>query len=94
MEIVRGQRKHKTIGAILTHKIKVHDSSRAASKMLDRLDQRFELNVARACFFASWRVFAGKGSAPLSLRRNIGILGLLHKEVLGKCHPSFERLLS
>ena len=31
--------------------------------------------------------------APPSLRRNIGILGLLHKRVLGKCHKSFERLL-
>ena len=31
--------------------------------------------------------------APPSLRRNIGILGLLHKRVLGKCHPSFASLL-
>ena len=31
--------------------------------------------------------------APPSLRRNIGILGLLHKRVLGQCHPSFDRLL-
>jgi hypothetical protein len=30
--------------------------------------------------------------APPSLRRNVGILGLLHKRVLGKCHPMFERL--
>ena len=31
--------------------------------------------------------------APPSLRRNIGILGLLHTRVLGKCYPSFDRLL-
>ena len=31
--------------------------------------------------------------APPSLRRNIGILGLLHKRVIGKCHPTFERFL-
>ena len=31
--------------------------------------------------------------APPRLRRNVGILGLLHKRVLGKCHPTFERLL-
>ena len=30
---------------------------------------------------------------PPKLRRNIGVLGLLHKRVLGKCHPSFETLL-
>ena len=27
------------------------------------------------------------------LRRNIAILGLLHKRVIGKCHPAFEQLL-
>ena len=31
--------------------------------------------------------------APTILRRNIGVLGLLHKRVLGLCHPSFEKLL-
>jgi hypothetical protein len=30
--------------------------------------------------------------APPSLRRNVGVLGLLHKRVIGKCHPTFERL--
>ena len=28
--------------------------------------------------------------APPNLRRNIGILGLLHKRMIGKCHPPFE----
>ena len=31
--------------------------------------------------------------APPSLRRNIGILGLLHKRVLGEAHPIFQKLL-
>ena len=31
--------------------------------------------------------------APPTLRRNIGILGLLHKRVLGKSHPVFEKIL-
>ena len=31
--------------------------------------------------------------APTALRRNIAILGLLHKRVLGQAHPTFERLL-
>ena len=31
--------------------------------------------------------------APLGLRRAIGILGFLHKRVLGQCHPSLMHLL-
>ena len=31
--------------------------------------------------------------APPQIRRNIGILGLLHKRVLGKCHSSYDTLL-
>jgi len=31
--------------------------------------------------------------APPSLRRNIGVLGLLHKRVLGLSHPIFQKLL-
>ena len=31
--------------------------------------------------------------APPSLRRNIAILDMLHKKVLGECHPSFDTLL-
>ena len=30
---------------------------------------------------------------PPSLRRNIAVLGLLQKRVLGQCHASFEKLL-
>ena len=31
--------------------------------------------------------------APPALRRNIAALGMIHKKVLGKCHPSFDSLL-
>jgi hypothetical protein len=31
--------------------------------------------------------------APTGLRRDIAILGLLHKRVLGQSHPTFEKLL-
>ena len=31
--------------------------------------------------------------APPSVRRDIGILGLLHKRILGKSHPVFQKLL-
>ena len=30
---------------------------------------------------------------PPDLRRNIGILGMIHKRVLGRCHPVFQKLL-
>ena len=39
------------------------------------------------------RAFIDHHFAPPSLRRNIAVLGLLHKRVLGKCHPSFAELL-
>ena len=31
--------------------------------------------------------------APPTLRRNIGVLGLIHKRVLGNAHPVFQQLL-
>ena len=63
----------------------------AASSLLDKIDavqNRFlhELDMNPAFAFLTYNF------APPSLRRNIGILGLLHKRILGKCHPSFEQL--
>ena len=37
--------------------------------------------------------FVAHNFAPPSLRRTIGVLGLLHKRVLGKAHPVFQDLL-
>ena len=65
----------------------------AASSLLDKIDAAqnhflHELDLSPSSAFLNFNF------APPSLRRNIGILGLLHKRVLGKCHPTFERLFS
>ena len=39
------------------------------------------------------KAFLDYNFAPLDVRRNIGILGLLHKRVLGLSHPIFQELL-
>ena len=46
-----------------------------------------ELNVAEE------EAFLDYNPAPTLLRRSIGILGFLHKRVLGECHPLFKLLL-
>ena len=63
----------------------------AASSLLDKIDAAqnhflHELDLSPSSAFLNFNF------VPPSLRRNIGILGLLHKRVLGKCHPTFERL--
>ena len=64
----------------------------AAASLLEKIDDvhdRFihELGLSSAEAFLKYNL------PPPKLRRNVGILGLLHKRVLGKCHPSFEVLL-
>ena len=64
----------------------------AASTLLQKIDHvqsRFlrELDLSPECAFLELNF------APPSLRRRIAILGLMHKRVLGKCHPSFDFLL-
>ena len=56
---------------------------------LDALQNRFlrELDMDAATTFLEYNF------APLALRRDIGILGLLQKRVLGLIHPIFQRLL-
>ena len=39
------------------------------------------------------QVFLDYNFAPAKLRRNIAILGLFQKRLLGQCHPTFDRLL-
>jgi len=63
----------------------------AASSLLAKIDHaqdRFfhELGLTSA------QALLDFNAAPPRLRRNIAALGLLHKRVIGKCHPSFERL--
>ena len=65
-----------------------HASTTLLAK-LDHAQNRFlrELGLTREQAFLQYNF------ASPSLRRNIGILGLLHKRVLGKWPPSFEVLL-
>ena len=64
----------------------------ASDSVLKKLDQvhfqflhELEMNASEA--------FADFNFAPPMLRRNIGVLGLLHKRVLGLGHPIFQKLL-
>ena len=64
----------------------------AATTLLDKIDQvqnsflhKLDISVSKA--------FLDFNFAPTVLRRTIGILGLLHKRVLGQCHRSFDKLL-
>ena len=64
----------------------------AATSLLDKVDQvqRSFLNKLEV---SESTAFLDFNFAPTPLRRTIGILGLLHKRVLGQCHCSFEKLL-
>ena len=69
-------------GAIL------HASNTALAK-LDRLQHHYvnELHLTAEV------AFLDHNFAPPSLRRQIGVLGFLHKRVLGNCHPEIASLL-
>ena len=63
----------------------------ACATLLDKLDHaqnRFlcELGLSTIEAFLEFNFASPK------LRRNIAVLGLLHKRVIGKCHPVYERL--
>ena len=64
----------------------------AASYMLAKIDHA-QNRFLHALGLSPDQAFLDFYFAPPSLRRNIGVLGLLHKRVLGQCHPSFGRLL-
>jgi hypothetical protein len=64
----------------------------ASNYLLDKIDssQRHfleELGIEESSAFLDYNF------APPRLRRNIGMLGLLHKRVLGIAHPIFSQLL-
>ena len=60
--------------------------------MLDKVGQ-VQSNFLHKLNISEREAFLEFNFAPTILRRNIGILGLIHKRVLGLCHPSFEALL-
>ena len=60
-----------------------------AAKHCDSARHRF----LEAIGVSDEETFVEHNFAPPSLRRNICVLGLLHKRVLGKAHPVFQDLL-
>ena len=64
----------------------------ACSSQLDRFD-RCQQHFLEKLDSSEKAAFIEHNFAPPVLRRNIGILGLLHKRVLGLCHRDFEQLL-
>ena len=64
----------------------------AATSLLDKVGQ-VQSNFLHKLNISEREAFLEFNFAPTILRRNIGILGLIHKRVLGLCHPSFEALL-
>ena len=64
----------------------------AATSLLDKIGQ-VQRSFLHKLGVSEEHAFLNHNFAPTILRRNIAILGLLHKRVLGKCHPMFERLL-
>ena len=60
--------------------------------LVEKVDQ-VQRNFLQKLEISESTAFLEFNFAPSVLRRNIGILGLLHKRVLGLCHCSFEQLL-
>ena len=56
---------------------------------IDRAQDRF----LRELGLSSEQALLDHNFPSPQIRRNIGILGLLHKRVLGLCHPSYDTLL-
>ena len=74
--------------------MEVHNGAilHASNHLLERLDD-IQSNFLHEIDVEEGTVFLKYNFAPPCLRRNIGMLGLLQKRVLGKAHPVFERLL-
>ena len=64
----------------------------AANSLLQKVSQ-VQTSFLNKLGVSEKDAFLTNNFAPTELRRNIGILGLLHKRVLGLCHRSFDRLL-
>ena len=58
-------------------------------KRLDKVQRGFLQDIG----MTDTEAFVVHNFAPPSLRRCIGLLGLLHKRVLGKCHPGLAHVL-
>ena len=67
----------------------VINASVTERKRLDAMQQHFLSDIG----LDEREAFLDYNFAPLGLRRAIGILGFLHKRVLGQCHPALRELL-
>ena len=64
----------------------------ATNTLLDKIAQ-VQRSFLTKLELSEKQAFLEFNFAPTDLRRNIAILGALHKRVLGLCHPSFVKLL-
>ena len=64
----------------------------AATNLLDKISN-VQHSFLRKLDISDKQAFLDFNFAPTQLRRDIAILGLLQKRVLGQCHPTYERLL-
>ena len=85
------------IGQFKTHVwgiIEAHNGGifHAASSHLDRIE-RAQQHFLDELGVSAEEAFLEYNFAPPILRRNIGILGMIHKRVLGIAHPAFSHLL-
>ena len=64
----------------------------AATSLLDKIDGT-QRRFLREIGMTESQAFLDHNFASPTLRRNIGILGMLHKRTLGMCHPMMEKLL-
>ena len=85
------------IGQFKTHiwgLIEAHNGGyfHATSSLLEKIEHAQD-RFLRELGVSPEQAFLDFNFAPPRIRRNIAVLGLIHKRVLGKCHPTFERLL-
>ena len=74
--------------------LEIHNGAifHASTGDLNRID-RLQLHFLEELGLQEVNAFMEYNFAPPSLRRGVGILGLLHKRVLGLSHPVFQTLL-
>ena len=70
------------------HNGSIRHASETALMKLDRLQMSF----VAALHLMEKTAFLDRNFAPPCLRRDIGLLGFLHKRVLGQCHPAIMQI--
>ena len=76
-------------GIMETHNGAIFHASSSILSRLDDIQRQFLKEIGET----ERSAFLDFNFAPPLLRRNIGILGVLHKRVIGKSHPIFQQLL-